>query len=176
MARGKYAEKAAKRQAELEAAGNLDLYKKRVAQLTEENKALRERLVEKDRAHSKEVRRLKAERNEGVSPMLGVVESENARLRDEVDRLTRKARDLQDRWNHATGRVIDHFDEIHRDECPRDRDGGRSAAVSAAMRLTSRPGDGLEHVELIDDDIANAKLSNEGKVALARARGIRGVS
>lgn len=82
MTRGKYAQKAAMRRAEIEATGNLADYQAKVAKLTAENKALKERLVEKDRAHSRETRRLKAEIHEGSGPTLRVVEAELQRAKD----------------------------------------------------------------------------------------------
>lgn len=113
MTKGKYAARAANRQAELEAAGNLSMYQAKVVKLTAENKALRERLTDKDRAHSREVRRLKVERNEGVSPALAVVESQNRQLRDELTAAKQHHAEIKKRWERLIPRVIAHFKSAH---------------------------------------------------------------
>lgn len=113
MTKGKYAAKAANRRAELEAAGNLADYQAKVAKLTAENKRLAARMIEKDRAHSQETRRLKAERNEGVAPALRVLEGENKRLKERLDLAERETKRVRDTWQRAAGRLVDHFREAH---------------------------------------------------------------
>ena len=94
MTKGKYAARAANRQAELEAAGNLSMYQAKVVKLTAENKALRERLTDKDRA-------------------LAVVESHNRQLRDELTAAKQHHAEIKKRWERLIPRVIAHFKSAH---------------------------------------------------------------
>lgn len=86
MARGKKGIAAARRHGEQAVASTTEMYQRKVAKLTAENQALKQRLVEKDSAHSREVRSLKAAMREGMSPELVMTRRELQTARDEAQR------------------------------------------------------------------------------------------
>lgn len=70
-------------------------------------------MVEKDKAHSRVTRVLKAERNEGTSPTLRAVEAECKRLREELDVAQREYRELKKTHGAFVGRLIAHYADEH---------------------------------------------------------------
>lgn len=175
MTKGKYAAKAAMRRAEIEATAGLETYKRRVADLTAENKGLKERLVEKDRAHSKEVRLLKAERDEGTSPTLRAVEAECQRLRERADLAERELRLKREQGSRGMRRLIGHF--------ATDHGMGEADAIEAALPIYGKFGadvDGEGDIEdlagravTLDHNPSTKKLSKEQIKTLQRVRGER---
>lgn len=161
--RGKHGHSAATRRAIEAAETSVATYQRKVADLTAENKALKARTLELDQAHRAEVRRLKAERNEGVSPMLDVVQQENARLREDLDQLQRATKERNRKDRTGILRLRDHFEVVH-GERPVD-------AYESALKLFMTD---------VDDD-AVFDIHGEGQrvgsadrvAALQRARGER---
>lgn len=113
MARGKYAEKAAKRRAELEVTTDLATYQHRVAKLTAENAALRERLAAQDRAAKQAERRLRAERDEGVAPQVEALSLVLRQTRENLDKSQRDLASLRKRDDRLIRRLIGHFESQH---------------------------------------------------------------
>lgn len=105
MTRGKYAQSAATRHALEERDSEIEMYRKNVARLTAENKRLKERLDQQARGHRQEVRRLKAERDEGLSPMVAVLRRELAVAREDADQAQRAAIALKVRWERVIIRL-----------------------------------------------------------------------
>lgn len=160
--KGKHTHAAATRRAFREAETEIQTYQRRVVELTAENKRLRSEADERTRAHASEVRRLRAERNEGVSPMLGVVQSENARLKDELDHAKREVRQMKERWDNCFRRVADHFREEHRAK------GIEQVEQAAGLMVASLSGTGL-----VDGALEKSHLPDEAKAQIQRARGER---
>jgi predicted RNase H-like nuclease (RuvC/YqgF family) len=165
MARGKHTQSAATRRAIGERDQQIESYQHTVKRLTADNKHLRERLEELQRGHSREVRRLKAERDDGLSPTLSVVQRENRELRERADRAERDLRQRRERDERAFLRLVEHMHEAHglvREE----------AVEEAARLLVPDWGDRI---------IASASIAKrprsaedvEGFVRIARARGER---
>lgn len=113
MARGKHGQSAAVRQLVTEAETSVEVYQRQVKKLLDENKALKEKLAANQSAHSKEVRILKAERAEGVAPMVAVLQQENERLKAKTDRLDDRVRAIQTGWDNAASKVRHHFITVH---------------------------------------------------------------
>lgn len=101
MARGKYAEKAAKRKAELDAGNDLATYQHRVAKLTAENRELRERMAAQERAARQVERRLRAERDEGIAPQTEALRmqltAEKRKHREQVQAIAKALADAVER-------------------------------------------------------------------------------
>lgn len=168
MARGKRAASTEARHAIEARDAEIDTYQKSVSRLAAENKDLKERMVAKDRAHSAEVRRLKAERNEGVSPMLAVVQRENASLKQQVDLLERAVKQARRDWLRVIERILAHFENDH----------GMSRRAESIEAATALVGDvAPSHIvgRIYDGDgIARHVGENpEAIAAIQRARGDR---
>lgn len=111
--KGKYAAKAATRKAELEATANIEGAREQIERLTSESERLRARLVEKDRAHSAETKRLKGQIRAGASPALEVAAVEAAKLRSEIAALRGENRRIQGRWDRLSSVLMNHFTKEH---------------------------------------------------------------
>lgn len=140
MTKGKYAAKAAMRKAELEVTTDLKTYQKRVAELIAENKALKSRLTEKDRAHSTETRRLRAMIREGVSPSLAVAEEEARRQRERADRLHAQVVAHDKRYGRMLRAISAHCVARHDMKPLIDLDRGASGEVSGLLRISPEVG------------------------------------
>lgn len=113
MARGKHGLSAATRHAIESRDTEISTYKAAVAKLTAENKALRDRLDSQQQTSAREVRRLKAERNEGVSPMLAMVQRENASLKGRLDLAERAIKEFRKNTDRIALRLMAHFESEH---------------------------------------------------------------
>jgi len=111
--KGKHAASATTRRVIREAETSLETYQRRVAKLTAENKELRDRLAAKDKAHSQAIKRLKAERDEGLSPMIAVLQQENVKLKERGDHSKRDLVAIQSTWDRTLRRMWDHFVAQH---------------------------------------------------------------
>lgn len=158
--RGKHGVSAAARHAIETRDSELAAYQRRVAELTAEVKQLRANATERMRAHSREVKLLKAERDEGLSPMVAVVQRENAALKERLDRAQRDLRELRKKWERAFQRASRHFLDDHPELVGIER-------VEAAASLLV---EGLEGVR-INDGVRSQ--DTEAVTAIQRARGER---
>lgn len=94
MTRGKYANRAAIARTDAEVTTTLATYQSTVKRLTEENKTLKQRLSDQQRVHAQDVKVLKAQLNEGLSPEMAAREHEIRTLRADRDRLRREYAEL----------------------------------------------------------------------------------
>lgn len=86
MTRGKYAARAARRREDADVRSEIASYQDTVRRLTADNDALRQALGKAKAAHRDEVRALRTQRDEGLSPHVAAMEDEMNRLRDKADR------------------------------------------------------------------------------------------
>lgn len=161
--RGKHGHSAATRRAIETAETSVATYQRKVAELTAENKALKARALELDQAHRAEVRRLKAERNEGVSPMLGVVQQENARLREQLDAAERTLKEIKALWNKAIQNLRDHFITDH----------GMLKADSLEETFAIIDGPDVRRTTILVDDNPGLSGNPDAAMLIQRARGER---
>jgi hypothetical protein len=105
MTRGKHGASAATRRAIAERDSEIEMYRKNVARLTAENKALKERIAQQDQSHRREMRRLRAERDEGLSPMVPVLQGELTLARQDADEAQRAAIEIKKHWERGVVRV-----------------------------------------------------------------------
>lgn len=97
MARGKHAVSAHARHEIASRDSEIAIYQKNVARLTAENKRLRARVDEQARHHRAEVRQLKAERDEGLSPMVAVLQREVIAAKEKAQAAEQRASAAVDR-------------------------------------------------------------------------------
>lgn len=95
MARGKKGIAAARRHGAEAVAATEETYQRRVAKLTAENKALKQRLTDQQSAHSREMKRIRVERDQGLSPEISVMREEIRRAKDDAQRSKQVAADNQ---------------------------------------------------------------------------------
>lgn len=114
MAKGKYGRAAAVRREAAQIEADLDMYQKRIRELTAERKALRSKLAAEQKARRDETKVLRAQRDAGWSPTIQVIQDENARLRTENDRLTRAAKEARRQHDSQFKRLTDHFRDAHK--------------------------------------------------------------
>lgn len=109
MARGKYKERGAYKRAAAEAEADLGTYQHRVKKLTEENRALKEKLQQAEQRRQQETRTLKAQRDEGLAPKVQVLQDQARGLRERAERAEREHKEISRRWDNAIWRLADHF-------------------------------------------------------------------
>ena len=100
------ARRATNRREALEVEAELSTYQRKIADQAREIKALKEKLATQHDLHAEAMTRVTAERDEGISPMLTVVQQENRKLRDERDGAVARARESQRRWTDLLDRMI----------------------------------------------------------------------
>lgn len=162
MTRGKYAAKAAVRKEVTERDQQIDSYQHAIRNLTAENTELKQKLADQQAAHSKTVRVLKAERDEGLSPMVAVLQKENQAMKERVDRAEERVRVIQQGWDNAARKVHVHFQEVHGYT-------GTEAAEVALNLIGSEPRYLSDNPRLRD----LSRTDPEGARKIERARGIR---
>jgi predicted RNase H-like nuclease (RuvC/YqgF family) len=176
--RGKHGASAQTRHKIQTAEASIESYQHAVRKLTAENKDLKQQLHDQRIAHAQETKRLKAERDEGISPALAVAQRENATLRERVNVAEMKYRHIRKLWDRVREKIQIHFEDVH-GELPVEsletfmrliappgedfvRDDGRIAMVAP-------PGDG--ELELVHDQ--THRHAWEHHIELERARGAR---
>lgn len=107
MARGKYANRAARRREDEAVTSEIEAYKHNVRKLTEENKELRDALAKEQASHREEVRALRAQLAEGLSPEIAALERELNRQRDRADQATRTLTEVGKRWGAVAAQLAD---------------------------------------------------------------------
>ena len=163
MTRGKHGVSAAARHAVGERDKQIEAYQHNIRKLTAENAELKQKLADQQAAHSKTVRVLKAERDEGMSPMVSALQKENVKLKE---RLQHSAADLSayfGEYEKAYGRIAGHFHSAH----------GLTKlnALEEAKKLLGYKDDVLV---MPTDGRPLAKTDPSGMRAVQRARGQRG--
>lgn len=185
--KGKHAVSAAARHAISERDSEIEMYRKNVARLTGENKKLRDRLDEKDRNHRAETRRLRAERDEGLSPQVAVLQREVVAAKDRAQAAEQRLAHLGRVYRavmsnlagvlHAAGFTVVEAHQIVMD-CVANDDGldeyigGRPPVVAdkvvktnVAPRKRRPPSDYVNQHE--------ARAEQDRVLAISRARGER---
>lgn len=159
--RGKHGAQAAARRDANEAATTIESYQHAVKRLTAENDSLREQLAQSRREHTRDVRVLKANLAEGLSPEIAALRRTVEDLRSEVDRAKRDAQMTRGVMDRSFGRLCDHFRTAH----------GRTGleAVEDAMALGLREGEG--RITIVDPP--NGRWPTERDRAIQVARGER---
>jgi predicted RNase H-like nuclease (RuvC/YqgF family) len=160
MTRGKHGISAAARQAVGEREKQIEAYQHNIRKLTAENAELKQKLADQQASHSKTVRILKVERDEGLSPQLTVIQKENERLKERLAAAEAASAHWRDWFAKIFDRLGDH--------------------VKATQRLTQ-----LETIEVVHAILGEApgwsppenkhaaKLGPEAVKALERAHGWR---
>lgn len=97
MTKGKYAARANLRREDSEVRGDIDTYQRTVARLTAENKLLKEQVRLTEAARRAETRRLRAERDEGLSPEVSALRKELNAQRQRADTALAQRREQERR-------------------------------------------------------------------------------
>jgi hypothetical protein len=106
MARGKYAARAALRREDAEVRSDLEGYQHHVRRLTAENARLRADLGQARRDHAAEVRALRAQRDEGLSPEVEALREQLREERDLADKACADAQRIKEMWERSYDRVM----------------------------------------------------------------------
>lgn len=156
MTRGKHGQRAENRERAQNDA--LAPYQRKVAALTAENKELRAKLRDYQRAQQAVIRRLRAERDEGIAPALTVAQQENLALRENRDILLGKYTHLRRLHTGWQKKMYDHFVATH----------GLTVDEALAASLSL----GQNALSLIDfDEMAKRGISSEAIERVQRAKG-----
>lgn len=169
MSRGKHGARAANRRAELEAAANVSGLEKKVADLSAENARLKERLTEKDRAHSAQTKHLKQQIIDGASPALGVAEEEARNLREQVKALQAREEARTQQVSRAVTHLGAHFVNEHGFTTTE----ATEAAVVILGAVGERDEAFLDGVILTLDVAKSKSTTCDSITAVQRARGVR---
>lgn len=113
MTRGKYAARAATRRNEHEVTQTIDAYQRKIREQLAEIQNLKASLAAAQTNHEREARRLIAERDESVSPILEVVQREAVTLKEERDEAVADAKEIRKRWGRIIDNFLDHAKEQH---------------------------------------------------------------
>ena len=160
MTRGKHGASAAARKLIGERDQEIAAYQHNIRKLTAENAELKQKIIDMQSAHSQTVRTLKAERDEGLSPQLTVLQRENERMSQRVDQAERLASATRDWFKATFDRLADHLTAHSPDGLTR----------LEAIRLThSILGDPMGG-EWRPPEI-HGKIDDEGARRIERARG-----
>lgn len=114
MTRGKHGISAAARQAVGEREKQIEAYQHNIRKLTAENAELRQKLDDQQAAHSQTVRVLKAQRDEGLSPMLSALQSQNEDLTRRAETAERAIAGIREELIRFWQRTIAHFEFAHK--------------------------------------------------------------
>lgn len=160
MTRGKYANRAATRRAADEVETTISSYQRQVKKLLDENRELVAKLNAQATAHRKEAQVLRAQRDEGIAPMVDVLTAENERLKGRLDTAERDARRIRQKWQTAVGNLFGHFKSAH----------GLSGddALTEVMKLLDP---GTDPIIAGDAEVAHVKGDIDKLLAIRRARG-----
>lgn len=156
--RGKHGVQAAARREASETATTIESYQHAVRRLTAENESLREQLDASRREHTKDVRVLKAQLAEGLSPEIAALRRTVENLRDEVDRAKRDAQMVRGVMDRSFGRMCDHFRTAH----------GRTGleAVEDVIALGLREGEG--RFSIVDPPNGRQPTARDKAIQVAR--------
>lgn len=111
MTRGKMARRAANRREAAAIDAEIATYQRKVVEQAALIKSLRQQIVDKEQHYADNIRRVTAERDEGISPMLTVVQRENHKLRDERDRAVARRKDIDRMWDRVFRRTAEWLHE-----------------------------------------------------------------
>jgi len=112
MTRGKYAARAALRREDESVRSEIEAYKRNVKRLTAENEELRAALAAERDGRKQEVGRLRAQRDEGLSPELIALREELGKQRMRADAAVARAgeaREAQGALVHFTAKLLHNF-------------------------------------------------------------------
>jgi hypothetical protein len=112
MARGKYASKAAVKKVADERDAQAASYQHHIRRLTAENAELKQKLADQQADHAKTVRVLKAERDEGLSPQVKVLQQENERMKERVNKAEREFQYIKKIWNATARDMIRYLESL----------------------------------------------------------------
>ena len=104
--KGKYANRAARRREDADVQNEIDTYKRKVQQLTEENKRLRHRADSIEARRRDEVRTLRAQRDEGLSPEMIAMQDEINLLREKRQQADAAREKLQRAYDRSVYDLI----------------------------------------------------------------------
>ena len=104
MTRGKYGKRAANREAAV--TDVLGPYQRKVAELGRKLKEEREHYQREVEALRAQVRKVTAERDEGIGPALTVAQREATKMRDERDAAIQRFQDLDKRYSHLGDELV----------------------------------------------------------------------
>jgi predicted RNase H-like nuclease (RuvC/YqgF family) len=160
--RGKHGASAETRHKIRTVEASIESYQHAVRRLTAENQALKQAVKNRDIAHAREVKRLKAERDEGLSPTVAVLQAENKRAVERADKAKRALIELKKLNESNIKRLHEHFFEVH----------GMSGhqALEEVVRLIP----GSENALLVTGALETyGRLPLEAVERIQRARGLR---
>lgn len=100
MARGKHGASADARRRIQTAEADIGTYQRKVAEQAAEIRDLKQRIRDQASAHSRELKVLRAQRDEGMGPMIAVLEKECQRAKDDADRARRDEAEWRKRYDY----------------------------------------------------------------------------
>lgn len=109
MARGKHGQAAAVRHEVQQRDAEIEAYKRNVARLTQENRQLRNQLGGEQQRHRDVERRLRAEREKGVSPQVEALRLQVATLGEQVNGLKAAAERYEKRAVKMSRKLVGHL-------------------------------------------------------------------
>lgn len=109
MTRGKYANRAALRREDREVTTTIETYKHSVARLTAENQDLKRQLADQRRLAAATERRLRAERDEGLSPKVAALETSLRAAMDGRTQAETLAKQAQERFHKWRAGLVRFF-------------------------------------------------------------------
>lgn len=167
MTRGKYAARATLRREDESVRSDLDSYQHTVQRLTAENRDLRDKLAAQKQVSAQEVRRLRSERDEGLSPEVRALRGQLAQAREERDKAKRDAQETLKRWRYAFDVMVAWFKEAY--GCTGQEAVEAVLALSGASApdvvITDHEIDGFKHL--------NDEEAREKALLIQAARGLR---
>lgn len=159
--RGKHGNAAAIRREVAEHEAEIATYRKRVARLTAEVADLKRKREHEHRAHTGEVRRLKAQVREGIGPGLLVAQREAATLRDERDALAAQLKDMRRIHDTVIRNIVGYFESVG------------DTHEEAVGRLVGFVEPERKGAVIVDDILLAKKIDDVGVERIQRARGQR---
>lgn len=131
MTRGKYAARAALRREDEGVRSEIGSYQHHVKRLTAENEKLRADLAATHTAHKTEIRQLRAQLDEGLSPEILALREELERQRERADHAVAEKREIQRKWHNAS----EGMQKILAEQQRAAGAGQRSASINAIDTL-----------------------------------------
>jgi len=184
MTRGKHGIAAETRRKIESVETSIEVYQRKLRDLIAENRELRARLDAKDERHAREIRALRVQVDEGVSPALRVAQEEARQQRDRAQAAEQRLAHTMRRRSGEFNALMTHF---YREHGMRLNDASEHlvkmvpgwADLGAAMfpHPSDEGGDSRDFVDLepeIRRQVINGRLSEDQAIAIQRARGTRG--
>jgi chromosome segregation ATPase len=142
--RGKYAVRASLRREDTAVRSEIGSYQHHVKRLTAENEKLRADLAAAQAGHKVEVRQLRAQLDEGLTPELLALREELEHQRERADHAVAEQREIQRKWHNASDGMLKILEEQHRGPGVGQRS-ARTNALDTLMELVDpgnpdRPG------------------------------------